>query len=73
MTRARISSDGLADFFTRIAAMTDGVPEFLSSHPLSADRAARAHANAEAERTSGLDLSPALSASDWAALKGICG
>ena len=40
------------------------------SYPNDADRA---HANAEAERASGLDLSPALSASDWAALKGICG
>lgn len=73
MTDTGISSDGLADFFTRIAKITDGVPEFLSSHPLSADRAARAYANAELEKSSGVALTPALSTSDWTELKGICG
>jgi beta-barrel assembly-enhancing protease len=68
-----ISSAPFADFFERIAGQTDGVPELLSSHPLSAGRADRARANAEDATAGRIALTPALTDADWAALKAICG
>lgn len=57
----------LADFFDRIAVLTDGMPEYLSSHPLSAGRAGAIRAGAEA----GADAQ-ALDAGDWKSLQDIC-
>ena len=67
---AQISSEPFAGFFDRIAGDTDVIPKYLSSHPLSADRAEKARRNAEA--ASGAPQKPALSPADWAALQGIC-
>jgi predicted Zn-dependent protease len=64
---ANISTEGMATFFTRIAGLTDNVPEILSSHPLSGNRAAAARANAAFNT----DTTPALTAADWHALHGL--
>lgn len=63
-----VSSAGMGDFFERIIEETDGMPEFMSSHPLSKKRAdlARSHAAGQGATT------PALSDADWQALKAIC-
>ncbi|HLJ65244.1 MAG TPA: M48 family metallopeptidase [Stellaceae bacterium] len=66
LARAHISSEGFADFFERLAAQGSDTPPYLASHPPSETRAALAHAP-----PSPRDL-PALSASQWAALKNIC-
>jgi len=63
-----VSSAPLADFFDRIAALTDDVPEYLSSHPLSAGRAERIRTGA----VSGADRR-ILDDAEWRALRGICG
>ena len=57
----------MAAFFDRMATLTDAIPEFLSSHPLSAGRADRIRAaKGDAPTT------PALSPDGWAALQSIC-
>ncbi|MGB7270558.1 MAG: M48 family metallopeptidase [Albidovulum sp.] len=65
---ARISSAGMAAFFDRIAALTDGMPEYLSSHPLSGGRAEAARNNAAGQN----GHIPALTPADWQALRHIC-
>ncbi|MEZ5772529.1 MAG: M48 family metallopeptidase [Defluviimonas denitrificans] len=65
---AGISAEGLAGFFDRISADTDMLPEYTSSHPLSAGRAQRAHDQAGMQG----DTRPSLDDADWAALKAIC-
>ena len=65
---AGISAEGLAGFFDRIAADTDMLPEYTSSHPLSAGRAQRAHDQAGMQG----DTRPSLDDADWVALKAIC-
>ena len=62
---AGISRAGLRNFFERIRGKTDVIPEFLSSHPTSANRVA-AMADAD-ERTT-----PALDEASWQALQSSC-
>lgn len=67
---AGISSDGFGDFFDRLAREEGGfaLPEYLSTHPLSAERAAKARDNA-----AGQDATvPVLSEAEWQALRQIC-
>lgn len=70
LSGARISPKGLADFFDRTAKEEGSAlraMSFISSHPLSAERA-------EAVRGAiAADAQPALSTSDWKALQAICG
>lgn len=72
MNRSGISSVPFADFFERMAEETDIMPEFMASHPRSANRAKHARANAGYARGAGLSFSPALNDADWLALKSIC-
>ncbi|MEH7828934.1 M48 family metallopeptidase [Gemmobacter denitrificans] len=65
---AAISPKGFAEFFERVSRLEGaGLPEFMSSHPETATRRARA---TEAQP---YDANPALDAGDWAALRAICG
>lgn len=63
-----VSSAPLADFFDRITSLTDDVPEYLSSHPLSAGRAERIRAGAS--YGAGRRI---LDEGEWQALRAICG
>lgn len=65
---AGVSSEPLAAFFDRIATLTDAMPEYLSSHPLSAGRAERIRTGA----LYGADRH-ILDEAEWRALRGICG
>lgn len=75
LERARISPKGLAAFFRRMLKreQPDGksasftVPDVLSTHPPSEERARRM------ERAPSYPSTPSLSAAEWKALKGICG
>jgi predicted Zn-dependent protease len=67
LNAAGIPAGPLADFFDRIAVLTDGMPEYLSSHPLSAGRAGAIRAGAEARADA-----QALDAGDWQSLQDIC-
>lgn len=67
LSAAGIPTAPLADFFDRMAALTDVFPEYLSSHPLSAGRA-RSIREAAGTAPAG----PAMSAADWQALRTIC-
>lgn len=67
LQRAGLDTQGLATFFRRVAANDKAPPEWLSSHP---DPLARA---AAVERAVRPVSTPALTAGQWAALKGICG
>lgn len=68
LNEAGISTAPMAGFFDRIAKMTDLLPEYLSSHPLSAGRAEAARMNAAAHTAT----APVLNAAEWQALRGIC-
>lgn len=69
LNRAAISSEPFGDFFDKLAKLEGiAIPEYFSSHPSSANRAERAKENA---RNQGI-TKPALSTSDWQALKKIC-
>jgi hypothetical protein len=70
LSGARISPQGLADFFDRLAKNEGSALRalsFISSHPPSEERA-RAVRNANTS-----NVQPALSKHDWAALRAICG
>jgi Zn-dependent protease with chaperone function len=70
LERAQISPLGFAGFFKRIDAedrMGIGEVSILRTHPLSAERARLAEARPPYAST------PALSETDWNALRGICG
>lgn len=68
LAAAGVGTAGLADFFDRIDGMDGDMPGYLSTHPESAQRAARARQGAEGRPTS-----PALTDADWQALRAICG
>lgn len=68
LSDVQVSSEGLAEFFDRIAGETDSMPEIISSHPLSDKRAVIAHSHAEGQGAT----TPALEDADWQALKAIC-
>lgn len=67
---AGISSQGFGDFFDRLAEKESGLalPEYLSTHPLSAGRAEQARENAAGQGAT----APVLSAAEWQALRRIC-
>lgn len=65
--RTGIGTEGLAAFFERIGAEAVEVPEFLSSHPASGDRAGAARAAGAGV------VDPVLTDAEWQALRGICG
>ena len=66
MGRSGIGTEGLAAFFDRINGDDGNLPEYLSTHPDSGNRAWRARlADQGANGT-------ALSDADWRALKAIC-
>ena len=68
LAAAGVGTAGLADFFDRIDGMDGDMPGYLSTHPESAQRAARERQGAEGRPTS-----PALTDADWQALRAICG
>jgi Zn-dependent protease with chaperone function len=72
LNRAGVSSLGMAGFFTGLADEdapgAHALPGYLSTHPVSAERAARAQAHAEAQ----VDTAPILSTSQWQDLQNIC-
>lgn len=67
---AGITSDAFADFLDRLVAMEGrvGLPEYLSSHPSTAARAARARDHAAGQGVTQSVLTHA----EWQALKAIC-
>ena len=66
MSDTGIGTAGLAAFFARIDGLDGNLPDYLSSHPASENRALRARNADIAAKT------PPLTAADWAALKAIC-
>lgn len=67
LARTGVGTEGLAQFFERIEGMGGDVPEILSTHPASGNRAEAARAaGGAAER-------PVLSDAEWQALRSICG
>lgn len=67
LARTGVGTEGLAQFFERIEGMGGDVPEILSTHPASGNRAEAARAaGGAAER-------PVLSEDEWQALRSICG
>lgn len=71
LNAARVDSAGMAEFFDQIGEMEgEGLrlPEYLASHPPSADRAEAARRNAQARG----GTEPVLGVADWRALKAIC-
>jgi Zn-dependent protease with chaperone function len=72
LAEAGVDSGGLADFFGQIGATEAesplALPEYLSSHPATAERAAAAERFAEAQG----ETRPILSAAEWQALQAIC-
>ena len=71
LNEANISARGFARFFGLIEELqSDGltIPQYLSTHPVTRDRAEIAMRFAQAQS----GTKPALSASEWKALKGIC-
>ncbi|MBA4351411.1 MAG: peptidase M48, partial [Rhodobacter sp.] len=67
LQRTGIGTEGLAAFFERIEGMGVDVPEILSTHPASGNRAEAAR------EAGGAAAQPVLSDAEWQALKGICG
>jgi Zn-dependent protease with chaperone function len=68
LNRADIAGESLAGFFDRAIAENgpgEQVPEFVSTHPASPDRAA-------AIRAASTGRGPAMSDADWQALRAIC-
>lgn len=71
LNAADISTAGFGAFFDTLAGQEGGLslPEYLSTHPATADRAANARANAEGQGAT----TPALTDRQWQALRQICG
>jgi predicted Zn-dependent protease len=67
---AGVNSAAFADFFDKLVGIEGNFvpPEYLSSHPSSADRANRARDFAAGQGAT----DPVLTKAEWAALKGIC-
>ncbi|WP_022702570.1 M48 family metallopeptidase [Pseudorhodobacter ferrugineus] len=67
---AKVDSAAFADFFDKLSGLEDGFvpPEYLSSHPSTSARAARARDFAAAQT----GTTPILTDAEWQALKGIC-
>jgi Zn-dependent protease with chaperone function len=67
LNRTGIGTEGLASFFDRIEGMGGDIPEILSTHPTTGNRAEAARAAAST------DGDPVLTAAEWRDLRGICG
>lgn len=67
LTRTGVGTEGLATFFERIEGMGGDVPEILSTHPPSGNRAEAARAAGDAADET------VLSDAEWQALRRICG
>ena len=65
--RTGIGTEGLAQFFDRIEGMGGDVPEILSTHPATGNRAEAARAAASG------DVVPVMTDAEWRDLQGICG
>lgn len=70
LDRANVDADGLAAFFDKLDAMGGRleVPEYLSTHPDTTERAKRARSFSQGQSGG----TPVLSDTDWAALQSIC-
>lgn len=68
LIKAGLDPRGMARFFRRIAQKPGQIPEWLANHPDSQGRAADIDSLAP-----NISAPPALSESQWQALKGICG
>lgn len=69
LAEANVAAEGFADFFDTLEDMEPfGIPEYLSSHPVTAGRAAQAHAFADTQT----GTEPILTEAEWTALKAIC-
>lgn len=68
LDRAGIRRDGFSEFFERLSEREGGLPEWLSTHPLSEDRAAFAASALE----SNTDTRPAMTDEAWEALLAVC-
>jgi Zn-dependent protease with chaperone function len=69
LSSAGVSAEGFSTFFSTLDSQSAlELPEYLSSHPVTADRAERARAFAEAQN----DAPPILTDAEWTALKNIC-
>ena len=66
MSRTGTGTEGLAAFFDRIDGDDGNLPEYLSTHPDSGNRAGRARLADQGA------LRPVLTDADWRALKAIC-
>jgi predicted Zn-dependent protease len=69
LNRAGLRGDGLVTFFRRLESERQGqagLPRLLSTHPLTEERIARLE-------TLATGAGPAMSKSEWAALRAICG
>jgi len=69
LDRAGIRRDGMSDFFARLAEEEGDVPDWLSTHPASGERAEAVLAGAPAGAK---NLPPSLNEADWASLAGAC-
>lgn len=67
LARTGVGTEGLATFFERIGEMAGDVPEILSTHPASGNRAEAARA------AGGGAVEPVLTSADWQALRRVCG
>ncbi len=70
LSDAQISAGGLARFFSYVQGLERDfqMPEYMASHPNSADRETRAQSAADAQN----GTIPVLDQTEWAALKSIC-
>jgi beta-barrel assembly-enhancing protease len=66
---AGFSTRGLSDFFVRMERSTDFVPEWLSTHPASAERRKAIADSGSADPP----LAAAMPDRDWKAIRGACG
>lgn len=71
LARTGVGTEGLAAFFDRIEGMGGDVPEILSTHPASGNRAEAARAAGGA--AGGMAERPVLTGAEWDALRSICG
>jgi beta-barrel assembly-enhancing protease len=67
LTDTGIGTEGLAAFFDRVDGQGLDLPEYLSTHPATTDRAAAARAADQGATT------PVMSEPEWQALQRICG
>ena len=69
LDQAGIRRDGMSEFFGRLAEEEGDVPDWLSTHPASGERAEAVLAGAPSGAE---NLPPSLNDDDWASLAGAC-